>query len=57
METMLLAVAGVLALAIVILQTRRAVKGLSSTDDSKCCSCLGCSRSCSNIKEVNGEVK
>lgn len=54
MEKMILVLLGVLALAIIALHTRQAVKGFSSNDDTKCCSCGNCTGSC-GIK--NGEVE
>lgn len=56
MESIILSVFGIMALAIIALQVRRGVKSLISNDESKCCSCGGCSESCCDHREDNGEV-
>ncbi len=54
MDIVILSMLGVLALAIIGFEARKAAKGFSSQEDKKCRSCMGCSNSCSINREDNG---
>ena len=56
MESIILSVFGIMALAIIALQVRRGMKSFLSNDESKCCSCGGCSDSCCDHNQDNREV-